>query len=87
MSPPPTQRVVVVGGGMAAVRLAESLVGADVSLTVLADEQHAPYNRILLSAVLEGTHSADALTLRSPDWFEERGIATISWSRIQRRVT
>ena len=66
--------MVVVGGGMAAVRLAESLVGADVSLTVLADEQHAPYNRIQLSAVLEGTHSADALTLRSPDWFEERGI-------------
>jgi NAD(P)H-nitrite reductase large subunit len=69
-----SERVVVVGGGMAAVRLAESLVGADVSLTVLADEQHAPYNRILLSAVLEGTHSADALTLRSPEWFEERGI-------------
>ena len=67
-------RVVVVGGGMAAVRLAEELVGADVALTVLADEQHAPYNRILLSAVLEGTHSADALTLRSPEWFAARGI-------------
>jgi len=74
MSPPTTQRVVVVGGGMAAVRLAEQLAGADVELTVLADEQHAPYNRILLSAVLEGTHAADALTLRSPEWFEERGI-------------
>jgi NAD(P)H-nitrite reductase large subunit len=69
------ERVVVVGGGMAAVRLAEQLAGSpDVSLTVLADEQHAPYNRILLSAVLEGTHSADALTLRSPGWFDERGI-------------
>lgn len=68
------QKVVVVGGGMAAVRLAEQLVGADVELTILADEPHAPYNRILLSAVLEGTHSADALTLRSPEWFEERGI-------------
>ncbi len=68
------ERVVVVGGGMAAVRLAEQLVGADVRLTVLADEPHAPYNRILLSAVLEGTHSADALTLRSAAWFEEHGI-------------
>ena len=67
-------RVVVVGGGMAAVRLAEELVGADVRLTVLADEPHAPYNRILLSAVLEGTHAADALTLRSPAWFEAQGI-------------
>jgi len=69
-----TQRVVVVGGGMAAVRLAEQLVGADVRLTVLADEPHAPYNRILLSAVLEGTHSADALPLRSPAWFEAQGF-------------
>lgn len=69
-----TDRVVVVGGGMAAARLAEQLAGADVRLTVLADEPHAPYNRILLSAVLEGTHSADALTLRSPAWFEAQGI-------------
>ncbi|GAA1443491.1 FAD-dependent oxidoreductase [Mycobacterium cookii] len=68
------ERVVVVGGGMAAVRLAEQLVGADVRLTVLADEPHAPYNRILLSAVLEGTHSADALTLRSPEWFAAQGF-------------
>ncbi|QSR29294.1 nitrite reductase [Nocardioides sp. S5] len=59
---------------MAAVRLAEQLVGADVRLTVLADEPHAPYNRILLSAVLEGTHSADALTLRSPEWFAAQGF-------------
>ena len=69
-----TERVVIVGGGMAAVRLCEGLVGADLSITVLADERHAPYNRILLSAVLEGTHSADALTLRSASWFEEHGI-------------
>ena len=70
-----TQRVVVVGGGMAAVRLAELLAGAPgIALTVLADERHAPYNRILLSAVLEGTHPADALTLRSAGWFAERGI-------------
>ena len=32
-------------------------------VTVLGDEPHPPYNRILLSAVLEGTHDRDALTL------------------------
>ncbi|WP_374454413.1 FAD-dependent oxidoreductase [Nocardioides sp.] len=68
------ERVVVVGGGMAAVRLAAQLVGADVALTILADEAHAPYNRILLSAVLEGTHPASALTLRSPEWYTDHGI-------------
>lgn len=70
-----TQRIVIVGGGMAAVRLAEHLAGDDrFAVTVLADEPHAPYNRILLSAVLEGTHSADALTLRSESWFDAKGI-------------
>lgn len=70
-----TQRILIVGGGMAAVRLAEHLAGDDrFAVTVLADEQHAPYNRILLSAVLEGTHSADALTLRSEGWFEDHGV-------------
>jgi assimilatory nitrate reductase electron transfer subunit len=69
------EQILVVGGGMAAVRLAEHLAGDDrFAVTVLADEQHAPYNRILLSAVLEGTHSADALTLRSPEWFADHGV-------------
>jgi assimilatory nitrate reductase electron transfer subunit len=69
------ERIVVVGGGMAAVRLAEHLAGDDrFAVTVLADEPHAPYNRILLSAVLERTHSPAALTLRSKAWFADHGI-------------
>jgi assimilatory nitrate reductase electron transfer subunit len=69
------ERIVVVGGGMAAVRLAEHLAGDDrFAVTVLADEPHAPYNRILLTAVLEGTHSPSALTLRSEPWFADHGI-------------
>ena len=74
----------MVGGGMAAVRLAELLVGADdLAVTVLADEAYAPYNRILLSAVLEGTHSVGALTLRSPEWFAGHGIDLRLAARVQ----
>ncbi|WP_248579983.1 FAD-dependent oxidoreductase [Nocardioides sp. InS609-2] len=70
------ERIVVVGNGMAATRLVEELVarGAGHHITVLGDEDHAPYNRILLSAVLEGTHRADALTLREPGWHADNGI-------------
>jgi NAD(P)H-nitrite reductase large subunit len=66
------ERLVVVGGGMAAVRLVEELRARswEGSVTVLADEDVAPYNRILLSAVLEGTHSPDALQLRPAAWWE-----------------
>jgi len=70
------RRIVVVGNGMAATRLVEELVagGLGSSVTVLGDESHAPYNRILLSALLEGTHRRDALTLRTPEWYAEHGV-------------
>jgi len=66
------ERLVVVGGGMAAVRLVEELRARswEGPVTVLADEDVAPYNRILLSAVLEGTHSPEALQLRPASWWE-----------------
>ncbi|MFB9314358.1 FAD-dependent oxidoreductase [Nocardioides plantarum] len=69
-------KVVVVGAGMGAVRLAEGLAGSGdpIEVTLVGDETHLPYNRILLSAVLEGTHSADALTLRSADWYADHRI-------------
>lgn len=56
-------RVVVVGAGMAAAHLADGLAARGVPVTVLGDEPHRPYNRILLSAVLEGTHDPGALAL------------------------
>ena len=78
----PAERIVVVGNGMAAVRLVESLVTrissgsttAPLHITVLGDERHAPYNRILLSAVLEGTHRVEAITLRSEEWYAAHGV-------------
>ena len=70
------EQIVVVGNGMAATRFVEELVarGTGHRITVLGDEPHAPYNRILLSAVLEGTHQVDALTLRDPSWYAEHGV-------------
>ncbi|WP_183096102.1 FAD-dependent oxidoreductase [Nocardioides stalactiti] len=78
---PAPRRLVIVGNGMAATRLVEELVARGAtdtpdgwSITVLGDEPHAPYNRILLSAVLEGTHRPEALTLRSAQWYDEHGV-------------
>jgi len=56
-------RTVVVGAGMAAARLADELAAAGRPVMLLGDEPHAPYNRILLSAVLEGTHGPEGLAL------------------------
>lgn len=69
-------RLVVVGNGMASTRLVEELVarGYDGRVTVVGDEDGPSYNRILLSAVLEGTHPVDALTLREPEWYDGHGV-------------
>ena len=77
-----TERVVIVGGGMAAVRLAEQLVGADVHLTVLADEPHAPYNRILLSSVLAGEKTSEDIALNPIEWYERNNIQLRVGSRV-----
>ena len=41
---------------------------------MLGDEPTPSYNRILLSAVLEGSHRADALMLKHPSWYDDHGI-------------
>ncbi len=78
------ERLVVVGNGMATTRLVEELVARryDGDITILGDEEHPAYNRILLSAVLEGTHPIDALTLRQPEWYAAQGIDLRTGARV-----
>ncbi len=76
-------RIVVVGAGMAAVRLAQEVPG----VTLLGDEPHPPYNRILLSAVLEGTHDAESLALRVPDHVDLRlDVRVVEIHREEREI-
>ncbi|GAB3435422.1 FAD-dependent oxidoreductase [Phycicoccus ginsengisoli] len=63
-------RVVVVGHGMVGSRFVEDLVAADTAdrfdVTVLGAEVCEPYNRVLLSEVVAGTHDLSGITLPSP---------------------
>jgi len=45
-----------------------------IDITVLGDERVPSYNRILLSAVLEGTHPVSALTLKAASWYDAHGV-------------
>ena len=62
------RRVVVVGHGMVGSRFVEELVGADpdVVVTVLGKEPLPAYNRVLLSSVVAGAKSPQALGLAGP---------------------
>jgi len=68
------EHIAVVGNGMAATRLVEALAGSGHRITVLGDEPTHAYNRILLSAVLEGTHPLDALLLKDPEWYAAENV-------------
>jgi NAD(P)H-nitrite reductase large subunit len=78
------ERLVVVGHGMAATRLVEELVRADAGheITVVGDERHPGYNRVLLSAVVEGTHRDDDVLLRDTQWYADRGVRLVSGRRV-----
>jgi assimilatory nitrate reductase electron transfer subunit len=78
------ERLVVVGHGMAATRLVEELVarGADLDITVVGDEPHPGYNRILLSAVVEGDYRGEDVLLRGHAWYDEHGVRLVTGRRV-----
>ncbi|MEA1892492.1 MAG: FAD-dependent oxidoreductase, partial [Campylobacterota bacterium] len=59
-------RVVIVGGGIAAVYLANNLKKQDSSLevTVLSDEQYSPYDRIHLCRLVDGSSDVKDISLQ-----------------------
>lgn len=74
-----TRKVVVLGYGMAGARLADEIRARDprgerVALTVIGQEPHAAYNRILLSSVVAGTMRPELVRLHDPDWAERHDV-------------
>ncbi|WP_405879618.1 FAD-dependent oxidoreductase [Streptomyces sp. NBC_01136] len=62
-------RVVVIGAGLAGARLAQRLgeLGAPaLSVTLVGDEEHRPYNRVLLAEVLAGRYAPEVIALPRP---------------------
>jgi assimilatory nitrate reductase electron transfer subunit len=68
--------VVVIGYGMAGARFADEVLRRDpsVALTVLGQEAHPAYNRVLLSSVVAGSMTPDSVRLHGPDWAEQHGV-------------
>lgn len=70
-------RLVVVGNGMAGMRVVEELleIAPDLyEIEVFGAEKHGNYNRILLSPVLSGEKKISDIMLHPPGWYAERGI-------------
>jgi nitrite reductase (NADH) large subunit len=71
------ERLLVIGGGMAACRLVEELIRLApdrYDIALVGKEPHHPYNRVLLSSFLAGEAQPGDLALRPPPWYAEHGV-------------
>ncbi|GAA2258208.1 nitrite reductase [Streptomyces ruber] len=59
-------RVVVIGSGLAGVRLARRLGELGTPALVVGEEEHRPYNRVLLAEVLAGRYGPEVIALPAP---------------------
>ncbi len=90
--------MVVIGGGLAGLRLAARLgAGADAGagaggaavgpeVTVLGEESHVPYNRVLLADVLAGRYAPEVTALPAPGPVLRRGVRAVRIDRADRTV-
>ena len=79
------QRLVVVGGGMAALRLVEELVQlcpGRYDIVLVAKEPRGPYNRVLLSSLLAGDVGEADIELRPASWFTEHGVRVVTGAEV-----
>jgi assimilatory nitrate reductase electron transfer subunit len=59
-------RVVVIGAGLAGVTLARRLGELGTPALLVGDEEHHPYNRVLLAEVLAGRYGPEVIALPAP---------------------
>ncbi len=75
------ERLLIIGNGMASVRLLEALMRADAgrfAISVVGAEPEAGYNRVLLSALLAGDVMREDIELRGREWYAAHGIELIT---------
>lgn len=60
------KRVVVIGAGLAGVRLARRLGELGTPALLIGEEEHRPYNRVLLAEVLAGRFAPEVIALPAP---------------------
>ncbi|MDB5569999.1 MAG: nitrite reductase large subunit [Hyphomicrobiales bacterium] len=91
-----TEKLVVIGNGMAAGRVLDHLFERDAgrySVTVFGSEPRVNYNRILLSPVLSGEKEFDDIVTHDQAWYESHGVdlragvTIVSIDRAARTVT
>jgi nitrite reductase (NADH) large subunit len=81
-----TQRLVVIGNGMAGARTVEEILarGGDFTITMFGDEPYGNYNRIMLSNLLAGVEDEAGIFLNDLAWYADNDITLHTGRRIER---
>jgi nitrite reductase (NADH) large subunit len=71
-----TQKLIVIGAGMATGRALEHLfkAGGDYDVTLFNAEPRGNYDRIMLSPVLAGDKAYEDIIIHDSAWYEENGV-------------
>jgi nitrite reductase (NADH) large subunit len=83
----PRPRLVVVGNGMAGIRIVEEILDrapAAFRITVFGAEPHGNYNRIMLSPVLAGEKRFEEIVTHDRGWYDANDIELIAGERVAR---
>ncbi|WP_433832035.1 nitrite reductase large subunit NirB [Actinoplanes sp. CA-015351] len=81
-----TERLVVIGNGMAGARTVEEILArdGDFTVTMFGDEPYGNYNRIMLSNLLAGVETEDGIFLNDLAWYADNGITLHAGTKIER---
>ncbi|MFM2390171.1 MAG: hypothetical protein RLZZ437_1726 [Pseudomonadota bacterium] len=71
-----TQKLVIIGAGMASGRMLEQIfeAGGDFDVTLFNAEARGNYNRLMLSPVLSGEKTYEQIITHDADWYATHGV-------------
>ncbi|MDZ7923136.1 MAG: FAD-dependent oxidoreductase [Marinagarivorans sp.] len=79
------KKLIIVGNGMAAGRMVDELRARDAerfAITIIGDEIHGSYNRIMLSPVLSGETTAHSIVQKTAEWYANNNITFLGGVRV-----
>ncbi len=79
-----SDRLIVIGGGIAAQAVVEEVRerNSRLPITMISAEHCLPYDRVRLSELLVTGEGAESLQLRPPEWYEDRNVDLVLGSRV-----
>ena len=80
------ERLLVVGAGMAGLKLVEEVVELSpgrYDIAMIGAEAHPAYNRVLLSSLLAGDAAEGDIALRPAGWYADHGIELADRQRVR----